>query len=562
MKTKIILMLMVLGMASCSEDALKEMGEVTVEDFAATVYSGAKAGDVIGTIQASTTLGELTFDIKSESISGAIALDETSGVLSVGDPSVFDFEINPSITGVVTVINGEVSEEVNLTITVSGVTSEDLVVIVDENPANDFVLGQLVSKANGSTASFTFSAQEPAGALAINAAGEVSVKDKSLFDYEARTEVTATVKVSVGEVFSESEITITLRDVAPSWQVIGAAGFSAGKAHDQSIAVHNGIPYVAYRDEANGNKTTVMKYEDDQWQVVGTAGFSQGYATFQSLAFNGDVPYVAYRDDVNNRKTTVMKYESGSWQVVGTKGFARTISARATAVSFTSESQSLVFDNGVPYIAFKDWSRSEKASVMKFDGTNWVQVGTAGFTAGATDYVTLKFASGVPYIAFEDGANASKATVMKFVNGAWEIVGTAGISSGSTTYVHLLFDGTVPYIAYSDNDEAGKTTVMKYDNSAWSVVGTAGFTQADGQYQTLGILDDKIVVAMRDSNKGGKATLMQYSGSVWSAVGTAGFSNGNVNHLDLVVDNDIPYVVYRDDAENINKTTVMRYDDK
>lgn len=561
MKVKVILLLMVLGMASCSEDQVKELTEVTVADFTATVNDGAESGTFIGQIEASATIGELTYTLESESVAGAFEVNETTGELTVGDGSVFDYETNPSITGVVHVVSGEITKPVNLTVTVMGVTSTDLTATIAENPLTGTVLGSVTGTTNGATLVYTLASEDPVGAFTVDAAsGEVLVKDKLLFDYESRTTLTATVKIATGEVFSEASVSITLTDLAPSWKVVGSKTFSAGKAHDQSIAVHNGIPYVAYRDEANSNKTTVMKYVDDAWTVVGTAGFSQGYAAFQSLAFNGDIPYVAYRDDVNDRKTTVMKFEGGSWQLVGTAGAVGL--SRTAAVSYTSEYQSLAFDNGVPYVAYKDWSISGKVSLMKYNGSSWALVGSGGFSDGSVDYVTLKFNNGIPYVAYEDADNDSRATVMKYENSSWTPVGTAGFSADEAAHLHLLFDDDVPYVAYSDADQSGKTTVMKYTNNSWSVVGSAGFTQSDGQYQTLGVMDDKIHVAFRDSQQGGKATMMQYNGTSWSALGTAGFSDGNVNHFDMVVDNNIPYVVYRDDTENANKTTVMRYDDK
>jgi hypothetical protein len=52
---------------------------------------------------------------------------------------------------------------------------------------------------------------------------------------------------------------------------------------------------------------------------------------------------------------------------------------------------------------------------MKFDGSNWVNVGNAGFSAGDAWYTSLAFSpTGQPYVAYMDWANAQNATVMKF----------------------------------------------------------------------------------------------------------------------------------------------------
>ena len=60
-----------------------------------------------------------------------------------------------------------------------------------------------------------------------------------------------------------------------------------------------------------------------------------------------------------------------------------------------------------PYVAYTDWWKFGKATVMKFDGTNWVNVGNVGFSAGEADYTSLAFSpSGQPYVAYEDYANS------------------------------------------------------------------------------------------------------------------------------------------------------------
>ena len=52
---------------------------------------------------------------------------------------------------------------------------------------------------------------------------------------------------------------------------------------------------------------------------------------------------------------------------------------------------------------------------MKFDGTNWVNVGNAGFSAGVADYTSLAITSdGTPYVAYRDGGNSGEATVMSY----------------------------------------------------------------------------------------------------------------------------------------------------
>ena len=55
-----------------------------------------------------------------------------------------------------------------------------------------------------------------------------------------------------------SSISSTVR--ADNWEAVGSEGFLAGEADFISLALSDGVPYVAYTDWGNGYKATVMKY--------------------------------------------------------------------------------------------------------------------------------------------------------------------------------------------------------------------------------------------------------------------------------------------------------------
>ena len=101
-----------------------------------------------------------------------------------------------------------------------------------------------------------------------------------------------------------------------------------------------------------------------------------------------------------------MKFDGTSWINVGTAGFS-SAEADWISIAFSPSDQ--------PYVSFTDWGDSTKATVMKFDGTQWVNVGNEGFSVGEADYTSLAFnSSGDPFVAFSDGANNYEATVMYY----------------------------------------------------------------------------------------------------------------------------------------------------
>jgi len=53
------------------------------------------------------------------------------------------------------------------------------------------------------------------------------------------------------------------------------------------------------------------------WNNVGTPGFTSSQANYISLAINGSIPYVAFSDAAYNNKASVMKYDGTNWVYVG-----------------------------------------------------------------------------------------------------------------------------------------------------------------------------------------------------------------------------------------------------
>ncbi|MBA6340589.1 tandem-95 repeat protein [Colwellia sp. MB02u-10] len=341
------------------------------------------------------------------------------------------------------------------------------------------------------------------------------------------------------------------------FELLGLAGFSAGAALYSSLAIDSSdTPYVAYQDSENGNKATVMKYENNAWIAVGTAGFSAGNTYHTSLVFDSlDAPYVAYQDSGNSAGATVMKYDGNAWVLVGTAGFSGGYASSTTLALDSSDR---------PYVAYQDGDNSYKATVMRFDGTNWEVVGTPGFSAGMATSPSLALdSSGTPYVAYKDSANGDKTTVMKYDGNAWVSVGTAGFSAGYVSNTSLAIDSSDrPYVVYYDGVNGGKATVMMYKDNVWVAVGAAGFSASYALSPSLALdISGTPYVAYKDSANSDKATVMKYDGSDWVTVGAAGFSAGSAAFTSLALDSSgTPYVAYQDNA-NGDKATVMKIGD-
>lgn len=142
-----------------------------------------------------------------------------------------------------------------------------------------------------------------------------------------------------------------------------------------------------------------------------------------------------------------------SWKVVGTPGFSDPAENPSIAIA----------GNGVPYVVYRE-SNSGKVMVMKFDGTNWITVGSPGSSGNQIGHISIAIAgNGVPYVVYPDSDNHSEATVKKFDGENWTLVGTAGFSRWSAEYPSIAIAGNgVPYVVYRDEGNGNKATVMKY----------------------------------------------------------------------------------------------------
>lgn len=102
---------------SCSDDE-PVPAVISAMDLIASVQEYPEVGFEIGIISATTDKGILSFEITTQSVAGALAVDAASGKIIVADASKFVYDLNPKLTAEVKIKNigaeSNVKVEVNL----------------------------------------------------------------------------------------------------------------------------------------------------------------------------------------------------------------------------------------------------------------------------------------------------------------------------------------------------------------------------------------------------------------------------------------------------------------
>ena len=105
-KTLILILLSFVSMLhliSCGGDDGEEPNVITASDLTVSINENPDQRAAIGTIQASATQGAVSFTLLSQSPAGAMSVDANTGVVTVADESLFDFETNPTLEAIVEV---------------------------------------------------------------------------------------------------------------------------------------------------------------------------------------------------------------------------------------------------------------------------------------------------------------------------------------------------------------------------------------------------------------------------------------------------------------------------
>ncbi len=342
---------------------------------------------------------------------------------------------------------------------------------------------------------------------------------------------------------------ISVLNANSQWQNEGPGTFTSAGAYYLDLAFDDDTAYIAFRDDANSNRASLMKFDGTNYVYVGTPGFSAGGAQSTKLAFFNNFPHVAYVDGANGNGATVMAFNGANWVDIGSAGFS------AGGVSDIN----LEFDGSTAYVAYADWNAGGQATVMNFVAGTWQNVGTAGFTAGVANDLSFTMIGGTPYVAYQDMAFSNLISVMYYDGANWVYLGSQGISSGEGDHPVITNDGTNIYVAYRDLTAGQETTVMKFDGTSWSIVGATLMSPGGTSDLSIACLDTIPYVAYKDGANGFRASVRKFDGSSWVDVGNTGFSSSQALYNSIAFKDTVPYLAFQDFDGGNYTGTLMKY---
>ena len=308
-------------------------------------------------------------------------------------------------------------------------------------------------------------------------------------------------------------------------------------------AISIGFSVISYTASGCAAYATVVVDSPAAWNIVGNRNFVQASSAAFTAGSDG-TPYAAFPDAIYGNKLSVMKYDGSSWVYIGTPG----ISADSAA------DISMALDpTGILYVTYSDKSLGKKATVKNYNGTSWADVGSPGISPSSVQFTSTAIANdGTPFAAYEDDASSGKATVKKFNGSSWVTVGSSNFTAGFAGNITLKLDTSgKPYIAYVDYFFSKSASVMRYNGSGWVYVGGPGFTPVFTPFSSipsLAISRTNIpYVAFSQLLSSNKATVERFDGTSWVPVGGGTISAGPAFPPQIAIDTSgIIHVVYAD----------------
>lgn len=351
-------------------------------------------------------------------------------------------------------------------------------------------------------------------------------------------------------------IVLTIVMISSLFSGCGKSSATISSTDDDGLDEHKGgyhtlnlmmvspnTPYISFDRSSLDHQLSVKRFNGSAMVDVGTNPISTKRAVYSKLARHTDgTIFLAFSDENEAYKATVMQYDGSNWSVKGESGFTNTIS------SYLSID---VDSSGVPYLAFVERldtvDEGGRLAVRRWNGSAWEAVGPSYLTADKAYFVSLKIdpITDQPIVVFVDRLIGNRAIAIRFNGSAWEYLGPPGFTASNSFYTNLQISPTGSvFVDYADSAQGYRATVKRFDGSDWQLVGSSGFSPGMAYYNSLAISPTgNLAIAFVDSENNSRVSAMTYEEGNWNILGLAGFSFEDASWTSLAYDSGgIPYL--------------------
>lgn len=275
---------------SCSNDDTNGNNsnneDVSTENITIDVYENVFNGEEIAKISGSSTEGPVLFELISESITGALSVDQNTGSLIVANNMAFDTEINSSINARVKVYdknNSTATSSININLLPITIDASTFKTDLLNTPSNGDVLGVLLTSTNHGTATLKITQQSVDGALALDEnSGEISVLDASLFNPSVTPSITAQVKISNKSISTTTNIIINILTPCSASQLefenfvddlVTNQGYNLEKnvdltTHEYTFTLNKTVDVCSFGYQGNNNNPYTIELIDNNDMIL------------------------------------------------------------------------------------------------------------------------------------------------------------------------------------------------------------------------------------------------------------------------------------------------------
>jgi hypothetical protein len=345
-----------------------------------------------------------------------------------------------------------------------------------------------------------------------------------------------------------------------SWKNIGASYLDIDsevsgydEAHDPSMAIIGGTPWISWNKENNSGTLLPSNLYAKYWNGSSWIGGPVGAVTagpadtasFSQLAAVGKTPYIAFLEMDRScypwcSNVFVKQWDGAAWNLVGTGPLNRT--AHTTSQVPHGSSVAMASDGVHAYVAWTEFiaastlqsDSTPQVYVDEWDGSTWVPLaGSLNVNPANSAYnVTIAWFGGEPYVAWVERTQAGNSQLfVKTWNGnAWVLAGAGTLNrdagNGWAEAPSLVADQTNAklYLAWTEQQGLGhtmQTYVDVYSNGGWSPLGGAlNADPANGSAEnaSIAILNGEPVAAWGEVKYGSLRNIYvkQWDGSNWT----------------------------------------------